>query len=69
MKNEKVYLVSLITDNPSANRLLGLFTADKVEDLKKKWSEIEKNDSNSQNPFYGKCQLEIDEFTINEDIS
>lgn len=69
MTNQNVYLVRLVTDNPSANSILGLFTIDRLEELKKKWGKIEEDDSKRENPYYGKCQLEIDEYTINEDIS
>lgn len=62
----KIYFAKLTTNNLSANRILGIFTEDKLAELEREWKEIEAVDRKSEDPYYGDCIIESVEYELNE---
>lgn len=62
----KLYFVEIETENLSANGVIGIFTKDKLRDLKKRFKKLEKNDKKKDLPFYGKIKLVISEYELNK---
>jgi len=64
----EIYLIKMYCNNPSADHTLGIFTKDKIDEVKKKWKKIEKEDEKLEHPYYGKITLEVDKYVVNENL-
>jgi hypothetical protein len=63
----KLYFLRIDTNNPSADRELGIFDEKNVKLQQEKWEKIEEQDAKSDNPYYGKIKVLIDEFILNKE--